>query len=69
MALTDHDTTAGVAEAQAAGVAHGVEVIAGIEISTDLAEGERVARRDVEGKGDDLRAGGWVVPCQSLEFP
>lgn len=33
MALTDHDTTAAVAEAQAAGKQYGVEIIPGIEIS------------------------------------
>jgi hypothetical protein len=32
MALTDHDTVSGVAEAQAAGRRHGVTVIAGIEL-------------------------------------
>ena len=33
LALTDHDSTAGVAEAQAAAPAHGVRLIAGVEIS------------------------------------
>ncbi|MCB9554386.1 MAG: PHP domain-containing protein [Myxococcales bacterium] len=36
IALTDHDTTAGVAEARAAGSARGVSIIAGIEISAWL---------------------------------
>lgn len=35
LAITDHDTMAGVPEAQAAGAALGVEVLGGIEISTD----------------------------------
>lgn len=39
LALTDHDSTAGVAEAQAAGAALGLEVIAGVEINTDLPGG------------------------------
>ena len=34
-ALTDHDTTDGIAEAVNAGYAMGIEVIPGIEISTD----------------------------------
>lgn len=34
IAITDHDTVAGVAEAQSAGRAIGVEVIPGVEIST-----------------------------------
>lgn len=34
-ALTDHDTTAGVKEAVAAGAARGIEVIPGIEFSTE----------------------------------
>lgn len=33
LALTDHDTTAGVAEARAAAAAVGVELVAGVEIS------------------------------------
>lgn len=35
IAITDHDTMSGVAQAQAAGAKLGVEVIGGIEISTD----------------------------------
>jgi 3',5'-nucleoside bisphosphate phosphatase len=34
IAVTDHDTTAGVAETQAIGHRHGLEVIAGIEITS-----------------------------------
>jgi predicted metal-dependent phosphoesterase TrpH len=40
LALTDHDTTAGVAAARAAGERLGVEVIAGVEINTDLPSGD-----------------------------
>lgn len=36
IAVTDHDSTEGVAEAVAAGQAHGVEVIPGVEINTDV---------------------------------
>ena len=39
LALTDHDTTDGVAEAQTTGNALGIEVIAGVEINTDVARG------------------------------
>ena len=39
IALTDHDTVAGVAEAQAAGAEVGVEVIAGVEIGTEFEGG------------------------------
>lgn len=39
MALTDHDSTEGVAEAQATGAQLGVEVIPGVEINTDLPGG------------------------------
>lgn len=35
LAITDHDTMAGIPEAQAAGAELGVEVLAGMEISTD----------------------------------
>jgi predicted metal-dependent phosphoesterase TrpH len=38
--LTDHDTTNGIAEAQAAGASLGVTVIPGVEINTDLPEGQ-----------------------------
>jgi predicted metal-dependent phosphoesterase TrpH len=40
LALTDHDSTDGVAEAQAEGARLGVEVIAGCEINTDLPTGD-----------------------------
>jgi hypothetical protein len=36
IAITDHDSTAGVAEAQATGAKLDVEVIAGVEINTDV---------------------------------
>lgn len=39
LAITDHDTMAGVAEAQAAGRAIGVEVIPGIELSIKVPHG------------------------------
>jgi hypothetical protein len=39
LALTDHDTTAGIEAAQHAGRAAEIRVIAGIEISTDLPDG------------------------------
>lgn len=54
IALTDHDTTAGLAAAQAAGGQAGVRVIAGLELSCDLdgAEvhilGYRIDRRSSE---------------------
>jgi 3',5'-nucleoside bisphosphate phosphatase len=40
IAITDHDTTAGVKEAVAAGICEGVEVIAGIELSGDIDKGQ-----------------------------
>jgi len=39
VALTDHDTTAGAAEALAAGEAAGIEVISGVEISGEFTDG------------------------------
>jgi 3',5'-nucleoside bisphosphate phosphatase len=36
VAITDHDSTDGVAEALQAGKSHGVEVIAGVEINSDV---------------------------------
>jgi hypothetical protein len=40
IAICDHDSTEGLAEAMAAGATLGVEVIPGIELSCDVAEGE-----------------------------
>lgn len=40
LALTDHDTTAGLEEAIGAGGAAGIMVIGGIELSTDVPSGE-----------------------------
>jgi predicted metal-dependent phosphoesterase TrpH len=40
IAITDHDSTAGVLEAQTAGQHYGVEVIAGVEINTDVPQAE-----------------------------
>lgn len=39
IALTDHDTTEGVAEAIAAGAEAGIRVISGLELSADLPDG------------------------------
>lgn len=39
IALVDHDTTAGLGEAQAAGARLGVQVMSGVEINTTLAHG------------------------------
>jgi len=41
LALTDHDTSAGTAEAQARGLELGVEVLAGIELSVSENDGAR----------------------------
>lgn len=40
LALTDHDTTDGLDEALAAGRAHGIDVLPGVEINTDVGEHE-----------------------------
>lgn len=40
LAVTDHDSTEGVAEALTAGRTHGVEVIPGVEINTDVPKAE-----------------------------
>ncbi len=40
VAISDHDSTDGVAEALAAGQRHGLEVIPGVEINTDVPGGE-----------------------------
>jgi predicted metal-dependent phosphoesterase TrpH len=42
LGLTDHDTVAGIPEAQQAGAELGVEVIPGVELSTTLSSGEDV---------------------------
>ncbi|MER2599090.1 MAG: PHP domain-containing protein [Caldilineales bacterium] len=40
IAVCDHDTTAGLDEAQAAATAQGIELIPAVELSCDVAEGE-----------------------------
>lgn len=40
IAVTDHDTTAGLSEALAAGQRYGIDVIPGVEINTDVPGGE-----------------------------
>jgi 3',5'-nucleoside bisphosphate phosphatase len=42
LALTDHDTVAGIHEARAAGARLGVEVIPGVELSTSFGQGDGV---------------------------
>jgi 3',5'-nucleoside bisphosphate phosphatase len=42
LALTDHDTVAGIAEARAAGERLGVEIIPGVELSASFGNGEGV---------------------------
>jgi 3',5'-nucleoside bisphosphate phosphatase len=42
LALTDHDTVAGIGEARAAGDRHGVEIIPGVELSAALQDGNEV---------------------------
>jgi 3',5'-nucleoside bisphosphate phosphatase len=49
LAVTDHDTVAGVAEARAAGRRHGVEVLAGCELTA--AVGDRVVHVLLYGEG------------------
>jgi 3',5'-nucleoside bisphosphate phosphatase len=40
LGVTDHDTTAGLAPAIRAGLEYGIQVVPGIEINTDVPEGE-----------------------------
>ena len=42
LALTDHDTVAGIREAQAAGAPLGVEIVPGVELSTSLGRGGEI---------------------------
>lgn len=65
VALTDHDTTDGVAEAVAAGAGHGVVVVPGLELSTRyggrsvhlLAYGADVAQPDLAAELVRIRGG------------
>ena len=40
IAISDHDSTEGVAEAQVAAIKHGIEIIPAIELSTDVPDNE-----------------------------
>jgi hypothetical protein len=55
VALTDHDTVAGVAEAQQAGHEYGIEVVAGVEIST-------------RAGGKDIHVLGYYVNTEDEKF-
>ncbi|QOS80116.1 PHP domain-containing protein [Paenibacillus sp. JNUCC31] len=55
MALTDHDTVAGVAEAQRAGREFGIDVVAGVEIST-------------RAGGKDIHVLGYYVNTEDEKF-
>ena len=63
-ALTDHDTVAGVAEAQAAGEAAGIEVWGGIELSVSRDEGRE--QMHVLGLGIDASTPELVARTQAL---
>lgn len=56
LALTDHDTTAGVPEAVAAGQRLGLEVAAGVELSADV------------GEADELHMLGLFIDCEDERF-
>ncbi|HBU85614.1 MAG TPA: PHP domain-containing protein [Paenibacillus sp.] len=55
VALTDHDTVAGVAEAQRAGHEYGIDVVAGVEIST-------------RAGGKDIHVLGYCVNTEDKQF-
>ncbi|WP_413372539.1 PHP domain-containing protein [Paenibacillus taichungensis] len=55
VALTDHDTVAGVAEAQRAGREYGIDVVAGVEIST-------------RAGGKDIHVLGYFVNTEDEQF-
>ncbi|WP_063565594.1 PHP domain-containing protein [Paenibacillus sp. O199] len=55
VALTDHDTVAGVAEAQRAGREYGIDVVAGVEIST-------------RASGKDIHVLGYYVNTEEEKF-
>ncbi len=63
MALTDHDTVAGIAEAQAAGAELGVEVIAGVELTC------YAGKREVHmlGYGVNPRSKALRVHCERFQ--
>ncbi|WP_340673172.1 PHP domain-containing protein [Brevibacillus agri] len=55
LAITDHDTVAGVAEAMEAGAKLGVEIIPGVEVSS-------------VGNGQDIHVLGYFVPYEDQAF-
>ncbi|KGP81770.1 MULTISPECIES: PHP domain-containing protein [unclassified Paenibacillus] len=55
VALTDHDTVAGVSEAQRAGCEYGIDVVAGVEIST-------------RAGGKDIHVLGYYVNTEDEQF-
>jgi 3',5'-nucleoside bisphosphate phosphatase len=57
LALTDHDTTNGLQEARAAGATHGIAVIPGVEINTDLPD-----------QPIEIHILGYFIDCQNRDF-
>ena len=55
LAITDHDTVAGVPEALAAGTDLGIEVIPGVEVSS-------------VGSGQDIHVLGYFIPYEDSDF-
>lgn len=75
ISLTDHDTMAGVPRFLAAGVRHNLQVITGVEISTDykgrgmhiLGYGMDIANRELQESLDWIRAGREARNMEILE--
>ena len=62
IAITDHDTAAGYAEAARAGEALGVEVVPGIEISTKFGRAVHILGYYIDPKSDSLaEVSAWLV--------
>jgi predicted metal-dependent phosphoesterase TrpH len=57
VAITDHDTVDGLAEAQAAGAKEGLEVVPGIEISVDYNGEMHILGYYIDPQNHDLRQG------------
>ncbi len=63
IALTDHDTTAGLPEALAAAAGSGLLVLAGVELSTTQPDGETI---DLLGYGVDLADSAFQARLEAL---
>ncbi|MBS1213455.1 MAG: phosphotransferase protein [Proteobacteria bacterium] len=68
LALSDHDSTAGLEEAKMAAQRHGIQLIPAVEISTTwLEKSVHIVGLNIDAGCDELRQGLHALKCQRVE--